>query len=342
MPIMKWVAVVFAVSAVLFPAHAAWADTPATSDESDESECGNAPVRPESEYGLQDAWATWTACLQKHRPLRIDKVQSANDVVLECAENFFSMVDVDECLVRKAKESEVTLQQAEKKLRAAIDAWDQEEEYVRVAKRKLTVSGKAFVMYRATMCSFAHSMGGLGMHLSNLVNACVVEQNNRRAEQLLDHAKSLFPRGMSTLKWSLKKIEGRFDWLPEQNAYAYAYTYAYTYSKPQELERSVHAHFPLAQQEEAQLPAALLAELVDCLDDTLPTESTFNDQPVPVGWLCHAALTKFIYPEVTAAGGDVAPDWAGNLKLPASPPQSMGEVKAAWRQVISSKQYKYK
>jgi uncharacterized protein YecT (DUF1311 family) len=322
---------VFALSAVALPTHVVWADTADTSEVSD---CGDSPVHPESADGIQDAWSAWTSCKRKYHQPRIDKVQTASELLTECSEDFFSMTAVEDCLVEKVRASEVTLQQAEKKLRAAMDNWDEWDKFVRLAKRRLTVSNKVFVMYREAMCSLDHSMGGGGFHLSMRKNSCIAEQNNRRAEQLLELSASIRFREesqeiqVSTLRQTLAAVEGRFDWLPEQNTY--------DYTNRQEL--SAAAQSGISFSADFEMPAARLVELVDCLDDTTPSASTFNDQPAPLGWVCHAALTEFVYPEETGAKSNSALDWVGNLKLPASE-QTMREVKAAWQQVIARGRY---
>ncbi|GHU39982.1 hypothetical protein AGMMS50289_00790 [Betaproteobacteria bacterium] len=327
---IKLFPLIFAVSAVLLPMQAVRADT---ADTSGESECGDTLLQPETPDGFQDAWSTWTACLQKHRPPRIDKVRNASEVARACSENFFHTADVNDCLVREAKESNVRLQQAEKKLRATMDEWDEEDEYVRRAKRQLTASGKAFAMYRTAMCtSFARAMGGGGRGRNTLENACLTEQNDRRAEQLLGYARLLYLRGQSSLKRALMQIEGRFDWQPDRNAYVYSRRVA--------LGREVRFTLPFEKMEDERLPAEMLAELVDCLDDTSPSSSTLNDQPVPLGWVCHAALTAFINHEEVDAEGDIAPGWAGYPALPASP-QTMSAAKTAWQKVITNKQYTF-
>ncbi|MDR1889414.1 MAG: DUF1311 domain-containing protein [Zoogloeaceae bacterium] len=188
MSVMKLFVVLLAVSAMVLPIHTVRADT---SDPSGASDCGDGPVETDSPDGIQDAWRAWTSCQRKYRSPRIDRVQNEFEVQRECGEDFFSMADMEDCLVGKSRASEVTLQQAEKALRAAMDKWDEQDEFVRLARRRLTASGKAFVRYRAAMCSFAHSMGGGGLHLSMRENACITEQNNRRAEQLLNLSTSI-------------------------------------------------------------------------------------------------------------------------------------------------------
>jgi hypothetical protein len=133
-----------------------------------------------------------------------------------------------------------------------------------------------------------------------------------------------------TLKQSLAAFQGRFDTLPGHGEYQY--------SRRKELIDLVLAHTPGAQRD--RLSAAILSELVDCLDDPSPSASMFGEQTVPVGWVCHAALTGFVYHEAVDADGDIAPAWVGYPSLPASP-QDMQAAKSAWEKVISGKQYRF-
>jgi uncharacterized protein YecT (DUF1311 family) len=115
-------------------------------------------------------------------------VQSEEEIRRECGETFFSMVDVGECVERKAQASETALKEAEKKLRAALDKWSEDERYIRLAKTKLTVSSKAFLRYREAQCAFARALHGSAISHGMLRNACVAEQNNRRAAQIIAYA----------------------------------------------------------------------------------------------------------------------------------------------------------
>jgi hypothetical protein len=135
---------------------------------------------------------------------------------------------------------------------------------------------------------------------------------------------------LSMLKQSLAAIKGRFNWLPDHGYYEY--------SQRQELIDLVLAQTPGARRD--HLSVETLSGLVDCLDDSSLSVSVFADKPVPVGWVCHATLTGFVYHEEVDADGDIVPDWAGYPSLPASP-QDMRAAKSAWKKAISSKQYSF-
>ncbi|MDR3157887.1 MAG: DUF1311 domain-containing protein [Zoogloeaceae bacterium] len=114
--------------------------------------------------------------------------QGEEEVRRECSENFFSMIAVGECIERKAQASETALKEAEKKLRAALDKWIEDERFIRLAKTKLTASSKAFLRYREAQCAFARSLHGSAISHGMLRNACIAEQNNRRAAQIVAYA----------------------------------------------------------------------------------------------------------------------------------------------------------
>ena len=132
----------------------------------------------------------------------------------------------------------------------------------------------------------------------------------------------------SILKQALAAIDGHFGWRSEQNAH--------DYSKWEELIDTVLAQSPGAQRD--NLPESVLAELVDCFDDTSPSASVLGDQPIPLGWVCYAALTGFIYHEETDEEGDIVQHWDGYPVFPASL-QDMKAAKAAWQKVLIEKTY---
>jgi hypothetical protein len=93
--------------------------------------------------------------------------------------------------------------------------------------------------------------------------------------------------------------------------------------------------------------AAILAEqdtqttlrsLVDCLDDTTPSASRLNGQPVPLGVVCFEALSRLAYHEPTDVDGDIAPSWDGWISPDATPAQ-LRRAKAAWQIVLAEKTY---
>jgi hypothetical protein len=132
----------------------------------------------------------------------------------------------------------------------------------------------------------------------------------------------------SALKQALAGIDGRFSWRSEANVHAY--------SKWQELTDAALAQSPGAQRENP--PESVLAELVECLSDSSLSASVFGDRPIPLGWVCYAALTGLIYHEETDKEGDIVQHWDGYPKFPASP-QDMEAAKVAWRKVLAEKAY---
>jgi len=131
----------------------------------------------------------------------------------------------------------------------------------------------------------------------------------------------------SALKQALATIEGRFGWRPEANAH--------DYSKWEELINAALAQSPGAERDNP--PESLLAELVDCFDDSSPSSSIFRDQTIPLGWVCYAALTGLVYHEEVDENGDIT-RWDGYPKFPASL-QDMKAAKAAWQKVLIKKTY---
>jgi len=131
----------------------------------------------------------------------------------------------------------------------------------------------------------------------------------------------------SALKQALAKIEGHFDWKPDANAH--------TYTKWEEIINAALAQSPSADRDNP--PESLLAELVDCFDDSSPSSSIFRDQNIPLGWVCYAALTGLVYHEEIDEKGDIT-QWDGYPKFPATQ-QDMKAAKAAWQKVLIKKTY---
>ncbi|MDR2924890.1 MAG: hypothetical protein LBU76_02920 [Azoarcus sp.] len=132
----------------------------------------------------------------------------------------------------------------------------------------------------------------------------------------------------SAFKQSLAAVDGHFNWRSKSNTH--------DYSKWQELRSVVLAQSPSTQRN--NLPENVLAELVDCFDDPSPSASTFRNNSAPLGWVCYAALTGFVYHEETNKEGDIVQHWDGYPIFPASP-QNMKAAKAAWQKVIIEKTY---
>ena len=105
------------------------------------------------------------------------------------------------------------------------------------------------------------------------------------------------------------------------------------YSKRQELIDAALAQSPDAVRDDPL--ENLLTELIDCFDD--PSASVFQDQPVPLGWVCYSALTGLVYHEETDEEGDIT-QWDGDPEFPATL-QNMNAAKAAWQKVLREKTY---
>jgi hypothetical protein len=119
-----------------------------------------------------------------------DVFQSELEIIEECS-YAGSSADVGRCYARKAKESEIALKEAEKKLRAALDKWFiEEQQYIRLAKTRLTASGKDFIRYRESQCAFAWSLGGsaIGHALEMGRDSCIAGENNHRAALLTSYS----------------------------------------------------------------------------------------------------------------------------------------------------------
>lgn len=105
----------------------------------------------------------------------------------------FDAAGVRECLQKKLSDSEATLKSAETTMAAAIDQWDTEPKFSKLAKQKLSEASGGFAKYRAAQCAFAASLGGsaIGNALEMRRLACAAELNLRRAEALTASAAEL-------------------------------------------------------------------------------------------------------------------------------------------------------
>ncbi|MDR2215101.1 MAG: hypothetical protein LBE59_04575 [Nevskiaceae bacterium] len=131
------------------------------------------------------------------------------------------------------------------------------------------------------------------------------------------------------IRQALAAIKGEFSSTPGRDGIRY--------SKQQDAVDTVLEQTPGARRD--NLPEDVLAQLVDCLDDASPSSSVFADQPSPLGWVCYATLTGFVYHEETDEQGDIT-SWAGYPELPASS-QAMQTAKSAWQRVLADQTYAY-
>jgi uncharacterized protein YecT (DUF1311 family) len=102
----------------------------------------------------------------------------------ECSAS--SQAEMRDCLIKKAKDSQKALKLVEANVFNTLSKWDEDKNYIDLAKAKLTKSNNEFNKYRETQCEFSVSLIGGGAGNSHEIGrlACVTELNNRRAEQL--------------------------------------------------------------------------------------------------------------------------------------------------------------
>jgi len=124
------------------------------------------------------------------------------------------------------------------------------------------------------------------------------------------------------LTQSLADVRGTFQWREDLGRYRYS-------EKPR-LEQIVGS----------RPREATVSRLVDCLDDTSPSQSTLNGKPVATGIICHEALTQMVYHEPTGADGDVANTWPGNIS-PTATAADLRAAKQAWKKVVESRTFTY-
>ncbi len=113
-----------------------------------------------------------------------------------------------------------------------------------------------------------------------------------------------------------------------------------TYTIPADGSPRYSAHTQLDELVSQRAPDVALEELVECLDDTTPSRSTYAGTAVAVGVICHEAITVLAYHEPVAADGDIAQHWAGDV-MPTATPDALKAAKHAWRQVLENMTYHY-
>lgn len=124
---------------------------------------------------------------------------------------------------------------------------------------------------------------------------------------------------MSPLQTQLATLSGHYVWNSQEKMYVY--------TNPSGLDEIAQAYDL----------ETLLPQLVSCMDNATPTQSTLNHEAVPLGVLCYQAITLLVYHEEVNEGGDLL-DWPGYIHLPASP-ADLKAAQEAWRKVISEKNY---
>lgn len=122
----------------------------------------------------------------------------------------------------------------------------------------------------------------------------------------------------SALVQSLAEIKGAYVWRADLTRH--------DYSEKLQLEAIISAG----------RRDAMLASLIDCLDDTTASASTVDGKPVAVGLVCYQALSQLAYYEPTARTGDIAESWPGFL-TPLASPDAMRAAKTAWKKAADAK-----
>ncbi|MDR1849447.1 MAG: hypothetical protein LBQ75_05350 [Zoogloeaceae bacterium] len=141
-------------------------------------------------------------------------------------------------------------------------------------------------------------------------------------------ATGVLNRQPSALKQAVAAVDGSFGLRFGRPSFS-------NYSKREKLIGIVLAQLPGTGRDDP--PDNLLAELIDCFDDPSPSASVFQDQPVPLGWVCYSALTGLVYHEETDEEGDIT-EWDGYPEFPATL-QDMKAAKTAWQKVLREKTY---
>ncbi len=85
-------------------------------------------------------------------------------------------------------------------------------------------------------------------------------------------------------------------------------------------------------------PDKVVTVLVNCIDDSSPSNSTLNGKHVSLGLVCYQALSQTAYYEPTGNIGDIKKTWPGHI-LPTASAHEFQEAKRAWLNVINTKSY---
>ena len=124
----------------------------------------------------------------------------------------------------------------------------------------------------------------------------------------------------ATTRSSLARVGGSYAWNAELKRYVF--------SDRSAVEKVVES-----------ATVSVIRDLVACLDDLSPSETTLKGKPVPVGVVCHQALSQIVYYEPVARSGDVAAKWPGHIE-PTATAGALAAAKRAWADVIEKKAYK--
>jgi hypothetical protein len=83
---------------------------------------------------------------------------------------------------------------------------------------------------------------------------------------------------------------------------------------------------------------AAIAPLIQCIGDSIPTQTMIQHRAVPLGVLCDQALNRMIYHEEPTATGDMDPNWAGDINPQATAVQ-LRDARQAWQRVVKEGTY---
>ena len=105
----------------------------------------------------------------------------------------YSQAQMRDCLAGQVQESEQALRQAEKNLRAALLAWDEDRLYGIRAASALKAASRAYVSYRRDTCALSQLLsGGAAGNAAELRRlSCEATLNDRRAAELEQQAAAL-------------------------------------------------------------------------------------------------------------------------------------------------------
>jgi hypothetical protein len=108
----------------------------------------------------------------------------ADAVLYKCADEYFTTVEIGECLAKAERDSEKNLKLAEEQVSSKVSEWYEEDEYIQAAKDKFIASNEEFVKYRKIHCEYSHSLVGGSLGHERIRAACVAGLNNLRADML--------------------------------------------------------------------------------------------------------------------------------------------------------------
>ena len=125
---------------------------------------------------------------------------------------------------------------------------------------------------------------------------------------------------LDNIKSSFSNLKGKFIWRADLGQYYY--------SDKLKLEDILSKH----------KSEKMVVYLVELLDDKSKTQSTIDNEFVPLGIICYEALTQLVYYEPLTSNGDISQSWPGYIS-PKSTSKEIKAAKQAWEKVIETKSY---